>query len=138
MKPPLTILTAIIWILCVSVPGGARALEPDPYSDPPRPCLNAYTTAAQLDCAQQNLERAENRMNELLNTVLTKATPEEREHYKAAQEAWETYRHHVCQASVPSGGTIRGPNLAHCLAEMAIMHAETIHTLIWTYRYRDP
>jgi len=106
-----SILTASL-VLSVSAlvsSGTARAAD----------CANATTQAAMNQCAAQELEREDKKINASYKELRSKLAPEQQNQLKEVQLAWIKYKDLACkyEAGGVEGGSVYPMVLASCLAQ---------------------
>lgn len=106
-----SILTASL-VLSVSTfvfPGASWALD----------CANAMTQAAMNQCAAQELEREDKKINATYKELRSKLAPDQQNQLKDVQLAWIKYKDLACkyEAGGVEGGSLYPMVLASCLAQ---------------------
>lgn len=120
-------------IVCLSI-GLCSTVCAD--ADPFKTCFdNAATTAAMHQCANQEFEFYDKKLNQIYQTLQSKVGSENKAALTEAQRAWVAFRDKECQFSSQqnAGGTIQPINLLGCYTNLTQKRITDLQLYISTY-----
>ena len=114
-RAPLPVLALACSLAMVAVSAPATA---DMFGDGFKPCGDAASTAATVDCTTRKTKEWDRRLNASYGELLRSAEADQRPALQAAQRLWLQYRDANCAFYAAGPGTIRQVNAAECLRAM--------------------